>query len=91
MAGESFAAIESEGWVGPPNIGLSPERIQELSQQARLRIEAENAAKEARKAERAELKAAAKAKKSAERENSRNKTYKSQSSVDDNCEYLERC
>lgn len=88
MAGESFAAMDSEGLIGPPNIGLSPERIQELSQQGRIRIEAENAAKEAQKAERAELKAAAKAKKLAERENSRNKSHKSQSSVDDNCECL---
>ena len=57
MSGAAFASSASEGWIGPPNIGLSPERIQELSEQAKVRIAAENAAKEAHKAQRAQQKA----------------------------------
>lgn len=91
MAGEPYTALGEGCSIGPPNIGLSPERIQELSQQGRIRIAAENAAKEAQRAERAELKAAAKAKKSAERENMPNKNHKSQTSVNDSGGCLERC
>lgn len=63
MPAESYAAAGFA--VRPANIGLSPEQIQVLSHQGRERIAAENAAKEAHKAQRAQLKAEAKARKSA--------------------------
>lgn len=40
--------------IRAPNIGLDPQRIQILSEQGRARIEAENAAKEAKRNEKRE-------------------------------------
>lgn len=91
MTGEPYTAVGDSSTIGPPNVGLSPERIEKLSKEAIIRIAAEHVVKEAKKAERAEIKAAAKMKKSAERENRRNKNHDSQSSVRDNRECLERC
>lgn len=90
MAGEPYASVTDGMSVGPPNIGLSPEQIRDLSEQARVRIAAENAVKEAQKAERAQLKAAAKKNKSAARENIHDKSGNGKSGTDEGCECPQR-
>lgn len=85
--GEGFASAGSDGWVGPPNIGLSPERIRILSEEAKTRIAAENAAKEAHKAERAQLKADKKAKKSGEKDQVYEQDGSQKLDVNQSCEF----
>lgn len=88
MAGEPYTAVTDGPGVGPPNIGLSPERIQELSQQARVRIAAENAVKEAQKAEKAERQAAAKRAKLEARQKIHDKSDKGKNAMDGGCNIL---
>lgn len=86
MAGEALASVGDGFSVGPPNLGLSPERIQEYNQQARVRIAAENAAKEVEKAQRAQHKADLKAKKLAARGGINGKDDARESDVTEDCE-----
>ena len=67
MTGEPYTAVGTGSTIGPPHVGLSPERIRVLDRQARVRIAKENAEQEVRKAEKAARKAAAKEKKLAAR------------------------
>lgn len=67
MTGEPYTAIGSDGTIGPPHLGLSPERVKVLNEEARVRIAAENVCRAARAAEKAQRKQAAKEKKLAAR------------------------
>ena len=58
LAGESYAGLVDGCYIGPPNIGLSPDQTQDLFRQAQERIAAENEAKAKAKAEAKERKAA---------------------------------
>jgi hypothetical protein len=89
MAGEPYTGVGDGMSVGPPNIGLSPERIRDLDQQARVRIAAENAAKEVEKTQRAQHKADLKAKKLAAQEGTNGKNDDRKSDINDGCEYFE--
>lgn len=50
---DALSGFVSDGWIGQPNIGLSPQKIQDLNRQADERIAAENKAKEEAKARKA--------------------------------------
>lgn len=85
MTGDAWTAIGGDGIIGPPNIGLSPERIKALDLQARNRVAAENAEKEARKAEKAARKAAAKEQKLVAKGKLRNEGDSSTNEVNEGC------
>ena len=85
MTGEPYTTVGGDGTIGPPHIGLSPERIKVLDQQARVRIAAENAEKEARKAEKAARKAAAKEQKLAAKGKLRDEGEQSMNQMAEGC------